>query len=373
MKKKLIFFCLSLIAFSACKNDPRYRIEGKITGNLDGKTVYLQKMENLRAAEAIDSAVIVNGAFTMKGSVPTPDLYHLSIAGSGYSLNLFVEDASIQIVIDENDLKNNIATGSPLNDLYNDFMKEMRENYQVKAQDIIQRAQYAQQNGEMTPEFEEQINKEYEQLMENYKTFQLKFISDNPGSIVSAVILYGIAGSLTFEELEEAVNVFDASISESQYITPLKENLEKMRKVAVGQMFTDIKALTPEGKEIALSDYAAKGKYVLIDFWASWCAPCRQENPNVVALYNQYKNKGFEIVGVSLDRDKEAWIKGIANDKITWPQMSDLKYWDSEGAKLYNIRSIPSTILLDKEGIIIAKDLRGKALEEKVAELIDSK
>ncbi len=142
------------------------------------------------------------------------------------------------------------------------------------------------------------------------------------------------------------------------------------KKTAVGQTFVDFTMNTPEGKPIKLSDYAGKGKYVLVDFWASWCGPCRQEMPNLVKAYAQYKSKGFEIVGVSLDKDAKSWTGGINKLNITWPQMSDLKYWDCQGAKLYAIRSIPHTVLIDKSGKIIARGLHGEELQAKLAELL---
>jgi peroxiredoxin len=142
-----------------------------------------------------------------------------------------------------------------------------------------------------------------------------------------------------------------------------------LRNVAVGQAAPDITLPSPDGKNVSLS--SLRGKYVLIDFWASWCGPCRQENPNVVRMYNKYKDKGFEIFGVSLDESRDKWLKAIAMDKLTWPHVSDLKGWSSAAAQLYNIQAIPQTLLLDKEGKIIAKNLRGKALEEKLASLLN--
>lgn len=141
-----------------------------------------------------------------------------------------------------------------------------------------------------------------------------------------------------------------------------------MKITAVGQKFTDFTMQTPDGKEIKLSDYVGKGKVVLVDFWASWCGPCRREMPNLVEIYKKYKSQGFEIVGVSLDRDAEAWKKGIEQLHITWPQMSDLKYWDCEGARLYAVSSIPHTVLIDGEGTILARGLHGEELQEKIAE-----
>lgn len=127
---------------------------------------------------------------------------------------------------------------------------------------------------------------------------------------------------------------------------------------------------TPDGKDISLSDYAGKGKYVLIDFWASWCGPCRKENPNLVALYKEYKNRDFEIVGVSLDNNRDAWIKGIKDDNITWPQMSDLKGGASELVRQYGVKVIPYTVLLDKEGKVIETNLSGEKLKNKLETLI---
>jgi peroxiredoxin len=374
MRKILLLSFLSVLAFAACKKEaPQYQINGNVVGEMDGKVVYLKQMEKMRPGTTVDSAIIANGTFIMKGNVATPDFYNISVGGERLGVSLFVENAPIQVTLDSTEPKNSVANGSPLNDLYAAYVKEIRENYQAKMQDIVKRAQEAEQKGEMTPEIEKQVNDEYDEIMDKYKAYQLKFINDNPNSIVSAFVLRTIANTLSPEEIEAPLSKFDTIIGKSYYIVSLKEDLEKMKKVAVGQKFTDIRLLDPEGNEIALSDYAGKGKYVLVDFWASWCGPCRRENPNVVVLYNKYKDKGFEIVGVSLDRDKEAWIKGIAEDKITWPQMSDLKFWESEGASLYNIKAIPSTVLIDKEGIIIAKNLRGSELEAKVAELIDGK
>jgi peroxiredoxin len=138
----------------------------------------------------------------------------------------------------------------------------------------------------------------------------------------------------------------------------------------VGTKFIDFEMPAPDGKMVKLSDYAGKGKLVLVDFWASWCGPCRQDMPGVVELYAQYKDKGFEIVGVTLDRDGDAWKKSLTDMHMTWPQMSDLQYWQSAAAQLYAVNSIPHTMLIDGEGTIIARGLRGEALSAKLAEVL---
>ena len=149
-----------------------------------------------------------------------------------------------------------------------------------------------------------------------------------------------------------------------------KEYVETIAKTSEGQKYTDFALDTPEGKEVKLSDYVSENKYTLVDFWASWCGPCRKEMPSVAAAYAKYKAKGFGVVGVSLDSNPESWKKGIADLKITWPQMSDLKGWQSEAARLYGVRSIPSTVLVAQDGTIVARDLRGEDIASKLAELL---
>jgi len=175
---------------------------------------------------------------------------------------------------------------------------------------------------------------------------------------------------MEYPEIEPLLAKIPANFQNNESILQLKELVSTAKKSAVGQKFVDFSMLTPDGKPIKLSDYAGKGKIVLVDFWASWCGPCRQEMPNLVKAYAKYKNKGFEIVGVSLDRDGQSWKDGIAQLNITWPQMSDLKFWDCEGSKLYAIRSIPHVVLIDKDGTIVARGLHGEELQAKLAELI---
>lgn len=150
----------------------------------------------------------------------------------------------------------------------------------------------------------------------------------------------------------------------------MESHLLQIEMTAEGKPFVDIKANTPEGKELRLSDFVGNGKVVLVDFWASWCRPCMMEMPNVVKAYELFKSKGLEIVGVSLDNKSEAWKKALAEQKMTWPQMSDLKGWDSEVAKAYAVKGIPATVLIDKEGKIAARDLRGTDLLRKIEELL---
>ena len=173
------------------------------------------------------------------------------------------------------------------------------------------------------------------------------------------------------EQQREILNMTSEEFKAKKDVKRILEQLEAQEAVAIGKEFIDFSMKTPEGETVSMSDYAGKGKYVFIDFWAAWCGPCISEMPNVVAAYEKYKNKDFEIVGVSFDDNKDDWIKGIKDLNMTWPQMSEVSGWETEVVKLYAIQGIPHTVLLDKEGIIIAKDLRGKQLHDKLAELLD--
>ncbi|MDB5262828.1 MAG: alkyl hydroperoxide reductase, partial [Adhaeribacter sp.] len=206
--------------------------------------------------------------------------------------------------------------------------------------------------------------------MQKQNAAQIKnIIRTNPKSVVSAFATLSLINpDEEFAFADSMATTFNQTLPDSKYTKALTTKLSGLRNLALGQPAPDISLPTPDGKSVALS--SLRGKYVLIDFWASWCGPCRQENPNVVRMYNLYKDKGFEIFGVSLDESKDKWLKAIAMDKLTWPHVSDLKGWESSAAKLYNIQAIPQTLLLDKEGNIIAKNLRGPSLEEKLASLM---
>ena len=172
------------------------------------------------------------------------------------------------------------------------------------------------------------------------------------------------------DENEALLQQIPANFQNDETIVRIKEMTDKQKKTAVGTQFVDFEMQTPEGKTVKLSDYVGKGKVVLVDFWASWCGPCRREMPNLVETYAKYKGKNFEIVGVSLDQDGAAWKEAIKKLDMTWPQMSDLKFWQSEGAQLYAVNSIPHTVLIDGSGKIIARGLHGEELQAKIAEAV---
>ena len=217
-----------------------------------------------------------------------------------------------------------------------------------------------------------QIEKQADSIQAEMTDLQKNFIRKNPSSYISPSVLGSLSYEMGPDELESMINGLDSTIAALPQIKDLRNRLVVMKTVAVGQKAPDFTMNDTVGKPVTLSSMRGF-RLLLIDFWAAWCNPCRQENPNVVKVYNQFHGKGFDVLGVSLDRKKEDWTKAIENDKLTWTHVSDLQYWNNAAAKKYAVYSIPSNFLLDETGKIIGKDLRGDDLYKKVSEILNKK
>ena len=222
----------------------------------------------------------------------------------------------------------------------------------------------------MTDEQKEELNKQYEELDNKLTALTHSTIENNITNIVGLQLWPSASYAMELAKLQELAAKVPAEFKSNERIAKLLKRIEAMTNTAVGQKFVDFTLPDLNGNPLKLSDVIAKNKYTLIDFWASWCGPCRAEMPNVVAAYKEYNKKGFGIVGVSLDSKEEAWKAAIEKMDMTWDHMSDLKYWESEGAALYGVGSIPATVLVAQDGTIIARDLRGEAIKEKLSELL---
>ena len=363
--KKLIYLFAAAAVLAACGDNKGYTVTGTVEGASDGDTVYLKKAQG-RQYVSLDSAVITNGTFTFKGVQDTAANRYITYAAQNKEpllIDFFLENGQINISLTRH---NDSATGTPNNDIYqairaqlNGLSGQVTAIYDAIATDTT-----------LTEEQRNAQRKEIETLKEKSLGVLKDAISRNITNAVGIHLLKQNFYYMAMEELDPLMPQIPATYDNDAAIIKIKANVEKMKVTAVGQKFTDFEMQTPEGKTVKLSDYAGKGKVVLVDFWASWCGPCRREMPNLVEAYELYQKKNFEIVGVSLDRNGDDWKKAIKDLHITWPQMSDLKYWNCEGAKLYAVSSIPHTVLIDGEGTIIARGLHGEGLLKKLAEVL---
>ena len=367
--KRLVLIILAVCTLYACKEHKGYTIMGELD-DANGIELILMKLTADSEPVEINSCTVRKGKFQMKGMVDFPE-YCILYAGDNGPLQLFVENAVIKIAINLENIQESKVTGSRETDLLMEFFNTMTI-FEEKASKINEEYMTMLYSGE-EPDEEKQkeIFQEFNLLEQSQLEFMKQIVDENPNSIFTAILVQSaLMTQYDHDKLEDFISKFDEVNLQSHWVQEIVENVETTKRF-IGQPFIDIRMPSPDGNEIALSDYAGKGKYVLIDFWASWCQPCRVANPYVVELYNKYKDKGFEIVGVSLDQDREQWIKAIADDELAWPQMSDLKFWLSEGAKSYAVSSIPHTVLLDKDGKILARGLHLSELEEKLAELFE--
>ena len=305
-----------------------------------------------------------------KRHIPFFHIFHiffLSFRRSGNNIRFFSENNDVKIT---GDLKNKDSfnvTASYAQQLVNEYNVEYKK-YNQQRRELSDKFRTAHQNNDEATM--KKLEAEFDQIEKNINNYQELFITKNSNNFVSPYILYHNRYNYELNELEDFVNNFNIK-EENEYSNLLNDYIAVLQRVDIGQPYVDFTQETPEGYMMSISELVGKSKLLLIDFWASWCGPCRAENPNVVEVYKEYHEKGFDIIGVSLDMEKENWIKAIENDGLIWHNISDLKYWNNEGAKLYGISSIPSNVLIDQNGIIIAKNLRGEDLRNKVEEILN--
>jgi thiol-disulfide isomerase/thioredoxin len=377
MKQLIIFIFLAVVlACQAPKRTDSYVIEAKAPGVYNGMRAYLRVPNERGQMVNKDTAIVLDEKFSFKGVQTEPVLEYIFINGSEGFLPLIVENGDITIVIEKDSIHASKIYGTSNNDIYQTYaVTQKKLNNRIKKLSDDYRNATINNSPEKQAIYET-INTVRKDLIDLPLTFSKEHIDSD-----ISVILLSEAIKVKSAEFEPIASAF-ASLSEelktsnngqkiNNFIETQKRIKELEKATQIGSVAPNFRALTPEGNELGLND--VKGKVTLIDFWASWCGPCRRENPNVVKVYNEYHDKGLEIISVSLDRNgqKDRWIKAIKDDKMNWHHISNLQYWQDPIAKMYGVRGIPATFLLDAEGKIVAKNLRGPALESKVSELLD--
>ncbi|MBE9469511.1 MAG: AhpC/TSA family protein [Bacteroidetes bacterium] len=384
MKKFLYLFIMLFVAYS-CTNADSFEITGKIENGAN-KKIHLIDLASVN--QTPDSTNIdKNNEFLFAVNSTEPKDLILYFSMNNYIRLIVKPGEKIKIIADANDLSGTYnVEGSEESSLVKELNKHL-SNSMIRL-DSLNVIYNNNQNNPKLDSIIQELTQTSNEIFQNEKNFLVSFIEEHKSSLASYVALSQKISQRVallnpakdfkyFELVDSALSVSypDINITKllNSFVEKTKMQIKKeqtnAKNFGIGSVPPDIALPTPKGDTISL--YSLRGEYVLLDFWAAWCNPCRMENPNLVANYKKFHHKGFEIFQVSLDRKKDDWVKAIRDDRLTWHHVSDLKFWKSSAAQLYKIQSIPASYLLDKEGKIIGKNLRGPALEQKLNKLFE--
>jgi peroxiredoxin len=362
---------LSVLLLISCADENTYRLTGDAQGFDDGTPVYVYDIVDNQPVVK-DTLTINNGTFEGNFEKETmPVFNYITIGTTNDRVFYFPESEDIHVQFFKDSMRSSFAKGNIGTDSYTGFIKQMHGIERQKA-DIMSR--YRQAASEQDGVKVAQIQKEHEALSYEEKEAKKEFLDNHTNTLYALGMLSQMVSrkEINTEEANAYLAKISPKMMETDIVKDMKATIEALKGTEIGGMAPAFSAPTPTGEELALKD--ALGTYTLIDFWASWCKPCRNENPNVVRVYNKYHDKGLNIISVSLDKEtqKQRWIDAIRQDEMDWYHVSNLKFWSDPIAKLYGVRSIPATFLVDKDGRIVAKNLRGQALEDKIESLLGS-
>ena len=354
MKKKFVLMMVGLAAMLSVQAQVKFTVKGKTLDKADTVMV-----GNIATGRAIDNGIVPvkDGEFIVAGEVPANSILCVIDRKNRMQTYFIVDGENITL-----DMTNDAVSGTPLNDKFTPFMQQLNKPRERQMEMMM--AARNTENVDSIAYYEEQA----EAAAQEELGLLRKAISENQDNVIAAFALAEIMYSVEFEELKSYIES-NAPYLDNPMCNGAKQRLKSLELRAPGKMFTDLVENDMDDQPHHLSEYVGKGNYVLVDFWASWCGPCMGEMPNVKDCYEKYKGKGFNVVGLSFDRSKEAWVECIKKNGLDWVNLSDLKFWKTVAASTYGINGIPANILCDGTGKIIAIDLRGKQLRNKLKEI----
>lgn len=376
--RKMILSALLVAPVAVWAQSNNYILKAKIGDDKAPAKAYLVQVVN--GKQIIDSALIDNGTFQFTGTIAEPARAQLVLDHYGEGLTLLARNADVTIlylekgninITGKDSVKYAVITGSKLNDK-NAAYKAILTAPEKTLKAINTEYVSAPADKKKDQEFLIGLQSKFDAAMQQRKELQSQYIKENPDSYVSLMALNEVAGrDMDVSIVEPLYNGLSVNIRNTTAGLAFAKSVDAARTTSIGALAPIFTQNDVNDKPVSLASY--RGKYVLLDFWASWCGPCRDENPNVVKAYDKYKTKNFTVLGVSLDRPgkKDAWLAAIKADGLEWTQVSDLKFWDNGAAKAYGIQSIPQNYLIDPTGRIIAKNLRGDDLNKKLATLFN--
>ena len=368
MLKKIIVFSSLVLIYASCDTSSSTL---KIRGNTDlpdGTDLYHLVADQNNQPKTLDTIKVNSGYFELKTEIIEPNIHFLQIDGKQGTFPFIAENGTVDIQVYKDSLAASEAKGTVSND---DFMRYKSETkiYIESLNGIGNDLQQAMILKDSL--LAEDLKEQYQDVRDQIENYELNFIKDSPNSLISVLILERFVTNkiIPISESKSIFETFSNQIKNTNSGRIIQKQLEATPKAEVGQIAPSFKGSSPTGDQIVLE--SKLGKITIIDFWASWCRPCRVENPNLVQLYRKNKDRGLNIIGVSLDREKSKWVQAIEDDGLIWDHVSNLKFWNDPIAKLYKVSAIPATFILDENGVIIARDLRGIELYNKVEELLN--
>lgn len=370
---RLLISAILIFSLLGCQDNGTNTIQftGNIPGAADGSKIYFQKVDENNQPYDVDTVAVQNETFSFElEKLKYPEVGLLNFKNLNTTLIFFQEDEDITAEFDMANLYESTFEGGEENALFLSFKNDILEFDRRKKENMeaFQEARKNMANAEMI-----QLQTEAAVISNEEKLFKKEFIEKNINSVIAMMMLNEMISKrelIKKDEVEALMSKRNANTPENVFTRLVESNLEMLSTAEIGNTAPDFSGPTPEGTQLSLKE--AMGKVTLIDFWAAWCRPCRIENPNVVRVHNQYKDQGFNIISVSLDRpgERDKWLNAIKDDKMDWYHVSNLQFWNDPIARKYGVRSIPATYILDENGVIVAKNVRGEALGQKVGELI---